>query len=120
MAKEKRTYKRSYKNLVNVFFTITMFLLNMLVGCYATWAWYCKSIPLSYALFTVQTIISVICAGGLTFLAMSGFNKYSSKEIIDTKRKKTIFALTTFIITMLFSIVNCCAMCCMAYYSNIC
>ena len=116
MAKEKRTYKRSYKNLVNIFIILVMGLLNMIIGCYSAWAWFSSTKPVFFAIYGVQIVISALCAAALTFLIMSGFNKYSSKEIIDKAPKKAIFALSSFVFTLLFSTAGwCCmwyAMCC--------
>lgn len=110
MKKEKRVYKRSFKNLVAIFVALVFLLLGVLLNCFTAYA-VMKGAKVDFYLFySLQVITNVITAGMLTFLAMSGFNKYAAQDIINTKRKKVIFGLTTFVLTMLFAMANCCCM----------
>ena len=113
--KKTKEYKRSYKNLVMVFLTLIFSALANLVNCYAFYFAFSGNKPLFYLMYTIGTVITVFVSALVVFLLMSGFNKYTSREIISSGRKKTIFGLSTFVFTMLSSFAQCCIYCCMMY-----
>lgn len=110
MKKEKKEYKRSYKNLVIIFVMLVFAVLSMLLSCFTMYYAYEANTGAMYAFYGLQIISNVIISVMLTFLLLSRFNKYSAKEIIDNAPKKIIFALAAFVFTILFSWAGCCCM----------
>lgn len=120
MKNEKRVYKRSFKNLVNLLVVLAFFLLGIVLSGFTACAVAGGARLSYYLLYCVQVIVDLISASALAFLVMSGFNRYSADEIIDTKAKKIIYALSSLVITVIFAMADCCCIWCFMYCFKYC
>ena len=106
--RKPKDYKRSYKILVNFFVIITFSALSIILDWSASYYMYFGAKTFYYVLAVVSTLSAAIIAEALTVLAMTGFHRLTTKDILNTKRKKAIFILTSLALTLMMLIINCC------------